>query len=143
MARPSIHLPGWSEYINIRSRQDELDPAILEKLPPSSATAVASVHKYWTSFWTRTTKGADLSELIKIAEMNIVQSHVLHCELYKVLAIKVDEQRSTIVGVEDINAMRLENQTLRLELTDFEDARARATYDVTKSGTIQRACAQA
>ncbi|KAL2558881.1 hypothetical protein Fot_03620 [Forsythia ovata] len=49
--------------------------------------------------------------------------------------MKVDEQRSTVVGTENIDAMRLENQTLRSELAVFEDAIARATYD--------KACAQA
>ncbi|KAL2488793.1 hypothetical protein Fot_42085 [Forsythia ovata] len=44
---PALH--SWTEQINIGSRQDELDPAILEKLPSSSAIAAASVHKYWTS----------------------------------------------------------------------------------------------
>ncbi|KAL2552888.1 hypothetical protein Fot_06507 [Forsythia ovata] len=135
-ARSSIPPPGWSEYINIGSRQDELDPAILERLPPLSATAVASVHKYWTSVWARATEGADLSELIKMAEMNTARSHVLNCELYKVFAMKVDEQRSTVVGAENIDAMCLENQTFRLELTVSEDARARAIYNITKYGTI-------
>ncbi|KAL2544549.1 hypothetical protein Fot_13782 [Forsythia ovata] len=88
-------------------------------------------------------EGANLSKLIKIAEMNTTRSHILNCEVYKVLAMKVDEQRSTVVGVEDIDAMHLENQTLRSKLAASEDARALATYNVTKSRTIQRACAQA
>ncbi|KAL2456897.1 hypothetical protein Fot_56620 [Forsythia ovata] len=124
MARPSILFPGWFEYINIGSRQDELDPAIFEKLPPSSDTVAASVHKYWTFVWSRTTEGTDLSELIRMAEMNTTRSHVLNCKLYKVLVMKVDEQRSTVVGAEDIDEMRLENQTLQLELTAFEDTKA-------------------
>ncbi|KAL2548460.1 hypothetical protein Fot_09990 [Forsythia ovata] len=112
MALPSVPPPGWSKYINIESRQDELDLVILEKLPPSSITPAASVHKYWTTVWVRATEGAVLSELIKMAEMNTARSHVLNCELYKVLAMKVDKQRSTVVGTENIDVMRLENQTL-------------------------------
>ncbi|KAL2508696.1 hypothetical protein Fot_32343 [Forsythia ovata] len=71
-ARPDSLLPPpvWSEYINIGSRQDKLDFAILEKFPPSSATTVTSVHKYWTSVWARGSEGADLSKLIKMVEMN-------------------------------------------------------------------------
>ncbi|KAL2479049.1 hypothetical protein Fot_48063 [Forsythia ovata] len=40
---------GKYEYINIGSRQDELDPTVLGKLPPPAANAATSVHKYWTS----------------------------------------------------------------------------------------------
>ncbi|KAL2559090.1 hypothetical protein Fot_03829 [Forsythia ovata] len=112
------------------------DPAILEKLQHPSTTVVASIHKYFTSVWERATEGVDLSELIKMAEMNTARSHVLNCELYKVLMMKVDKMRSTVVGVEDINALRLENQALRSELAASEDANARAVYDITKSGTI-------
>ncbi|KAL2501189.1 hypothetical protein Fot_35037 [Forsythia ovata] len=121
--------------------EDELDPVILEKFSPSSATATTSVHKNWTSVWKRTTEGANLSELIKIAEMNTARSHILNYEIYKVLAMKVDELHSTVAGADDIDAMRLENQVLHSELAFFEDSRARATYDVTKSETIQRTCA--
>ncbi|KAL2552723.1 hypothetical protein Fot_06342 [Forsythia ovata] len=131
----------WMQRINIGSRQDELDPIILERLPPLSAMAVASVHKYWTSVWAKATEGADLSKLIKMAEMNTAQSHVLNCKLYKVLVMKVDKLHSTVVGVEDINTLYLENQILRLEFTVFENARARAVYDITKYGTIQMMCA--
>ncbi|KAL2545295.1 hypothetical protein Fot_14528 [Forsythia ovata] len=46
---PTSPPPGKYEYINIGSCQDELDPTVLGKLPPSAANAVASVHKYWTS----------------------------------------------------------------------------------------------
>ncbi|KAL2545786.1 hypothetical protein Fot_15019 [Forsythia ovata] len=135
-ARTSIPPSGWSEHINIGSHQDELDPAILGKLSSLSATAAASIYKYWTSVWERTTEGTDLSELIKMAGMNTAQSHVLNCELYKVLEMNVDDLRSTVAGANDIDAMRLENQIIHSELAIFEDVRARAMYDVTKSGTI-------
>ncbi|KAL2456020.1 hypothetical protein Fot_57131 [Forsythia ovata] len=46
---PTSSSPGKYEYINIRSRRDELDPTVLGKLPPPAAIATASVHKYWTS----------------------------------------------------------------------------------------------
>ncbi|KAL2500489.1 hypothetical protein Fot_34337 [Forsythia ovata] len=53
--------------------------------------------------------------------------------------MKVDELCYTVVGAEDIDAMRLENQILCSELTVsvFEDTKARAIYDITKSRTIQ------
>ncbi|KAL2514909.1 hypothetical protein Fot_28880 [Forsythia ovata] len=60
---------GWTERINIGSRQDELDPANLEKLPTPSAIAVTSVHKYWTSTWVKTVDNAELLEMLKLAEM--------------------------------------------------------------------------
>ncbi|KAL2529227.1 hypothetical protein Fot_21828 [Forsythia ovata] len=78
-----------------------------------------------------------------MAEMNTIRSHLLNCKLYKVLAMKVDELRSTVVGAEDIVALCLENQTLRSELAVSEDARARAIYNITKSGTIEKTCVQA
>ncbi|KAL2546663.1 hypothetical protein Fot_15896 [Forsythia ovata] len=142
-ARTPIPPPGWSEHINIKSRQYKLDHAILEKLSRSSAKAATSVHKCWISVGTRATEGAHPLEMIKMAEMNTAQSHVFNCELYKVFVMKVDELRSTVVGAEDINALRLENHILRSKLAIFEDARARTVYDVTKSGTIKRMCAQA
>ncbi|KAL2552848.1 hypothetical protein Fot_06516 [Forsythia ovata] len=57
--------------------------------------------------------------------------------------MKVDELRSTIVGADDINAFRLENQTFRSELKVSKDAKAQAIYNITKYGTIQRMCVQA
>ncbi|KAL2479154.1 hypothetical protein Fot_48168 [Forsythia ovata] len=105
--RASIPAPyGWAEHINIGSHKDELDPAILEKLPALSAMAVAFVHKYWTSTWAKATDNADLSEMIKMAESNTAWSHVLNCELYKVLAMKIDELRSTAMGAKDIDELR-------------------------------------
>ncbi|KAL2559719.1 hypothetical protein Fot_04458 [Forsythia ovata] len=120
-ASPStVHVPipyssDWIESINIGSRQDELDLAILEKLPPSS------VYNNWTSVWARATESADLLELIKMAEINTAQSHVLNCKVYKMPAMKVLHARLAIV----------------------KDARAQALFQLTKSQTIQRMCADA
>ncbi|KAL2529772.1 hypothetical protein Fot_22373 [Forsythia ovata] len=117
---PNLYSSSWLvQSYQYGSRQNELDPTILDKLPPSSATTAASIHNYWTSIWKRATEGTDLSELIKMAEMNTAQSHVLNCEFYKVLAMKVDELCSMVVGVEDIDALRLENQTLLSKLEVF------------------------
>ncbi|KAL2489382.1 hypothetical protein Fot_42674 [Forsythia ovata] len=113
----------WTKCINIGSCQDELDPTILEKLSHSSAMVAASVHKYRTSVWARVKESADLLQLMKIAEMNITQSHV--------------------VGAKDIDALHSGNKALCAQFVVAEDARAQSVYDVTKSGTIQRMCAQA
>ncbi|KAL2549943.1 hypothetical protein Fot_11473 [Forsythia ovata] len=75
---------------------DELDPTVLEKLPASTAIAAVSVHKYWTSTFWKAADNVELTELLKLAEMYTSQSHVFNCELYKVLAMKVDELRSTV-----------------------------------------------
>ncbi|KAL2474089.1 hypothetical protein Fot_49825 [Forsythia ovata] len=82
-------------------------------------------------------------ELLKLAEMYTSRSHVLNCELYKVLAIKVDELRSTVGRDEDVDALHAENKDLQEQLVFSEDARARVTYDITKAKTIQRACVDA
>ncbi|KAL2550923.1 hypothetical protein Fot_12453 [Forsythia ovata] len=87
---------GIYEYINIGSRRDKLDPTVLRKLPAPTAIAAASVHKYWTSTFGKAVDNAELTELLKLAEMYTSQSHVLNCELYKVLAMKVDELCSTV-----------------------------------------------
>ncbi|KAL2493614.1 hypothetical protein Fot_37371 [Forsythia ovata] len=63
------------ECINIRFHRDELDPAVLEKLPASAAIAVASVHKYWTSAFGKAADKAELAELLKLAEMYTSRSH--------------------------------------------------------------------
>ncbi|KAL2549807.1 hypothetical protein Fot_11337 [Forsythia ovata] len=105
--------------------------------------AAASVYKYWTSTFEKATDNAELMELLKLAEMYTSRSHVLNCELYKVLAMKVDELRSTVGRDVDVNALRSENKDLRERLAISEDARARAIYDVTKAKRIQSICVQA
>ncbi|KAL2538247.1 hypothetical protein Fot_19638 [Forsythia ovata] len=134
---------GKYEYINIGSRQDKLDPTVLGKLPPPVANAAASVHKYWTSAFRKVTETAEVTELLKLAEMYTSRSHILNCELYKILEMKVDELRSVIGEDEDVEAMRAKNKDLRARLAFSEDARARATYDVTKARTIHKACVDA
>ncbi|KAL2493837.1 hypothetical protein Fot_37594 [Forsythia ovata] len=114
-----------------RSHRDELDPTILGKLPAPAAIAAASVHKYWTSAFEKVADKADLTELLKLAELYTSQGHVLNFELYKVLAMK------------DVDALHLENKDLREQLTFSEDTRAHAIYNITKAKTIHRACVQA
>ncbi|KAL2501524.1 hypothetical protein Fot_35372 [Forsythia ovata] len=104
--------------------QDELDSTILEKLPASFAIVATSVHKHWISAWAKATDNADLLELLKLAEMSTSRSHVLNYELYKVLAMKIDELRSTVVGAEDIDELRSKNKIFHLRLAVFEDAKA-------------------
>ncbi|KAL2501529.1 hypothetical protein Fot_35377 [Forsythia ovata] len=104
--------------------QDELDSTILEKLPAPFAIVATSVHKHWISAWAKATDNADLLELLKLAEMSTSRSHVLKYELYKVLAMKIDELRSTVVGAEDIDELRSKNKIFRLRLAVFEDAKA-------------------
>ncbi|KAL2513994.1 hypothetical protein Fot_27965 [Forsythia ovata] len=133
---PTLLPPDKYEYINIGSRRDKLDPTVLEKLPAPAAIAATLVHKYWTSAFSKAADNAELIELLKLAEMYTSQSHVLNCELYKVLAMKVDELRSTVGRDEDVDTLRAENKDLREQLVFSEDARARATYDITKAKTI-------
>ncbi|KAL2542242.1 hypothetical protein Adt_03220 [Abeliophyllum distichum] len=114
----------WVERINIRSRQDKLDPAILEKLAPPSTMAAVSVHRYWTSVWMGTVERTDLSKLIKMVKMNTVWSYVLNYKLYKVFVMRVDELRSKMVGAEDIDVLCSENKALYTRLAISEEARA-------------------
>ncbi|KAL2538276.1 hypothetical protein Fot_19667 [Forsythia ovata] len=132
---PAPH--GWTERINIGSSQNELDPAVLENLPAPSAIAVASVHKYWTSTWAKATDDADLIEMIKMTKMSTTWSHVLNCELYKVLVMKVDELRSTVTGIEDIDELRSENKILCSMLAIYDDAKEQAEFKIIKSKMIQ------
>ncbi|KAL2538005.1 hypothetical protein Fot_19396 [Forsythia ovata] len=110
---PTSPSPGKYEYINIGYRQDELDPTVLGKLPPLAAKAVASVHKYWTSTFGKAADNVELTELLKLAEMYTSCSHVLNCELYRLLEMKVDELRSITREGEDVEALRTENKDLR------------------------------
>ncbi|KAL2552795.1 hypothetical protein Fot_06414 [Forsythia ovata] len=119
---------------------DKLDPTVLEKLPPTVAVAATSIYKYWTSAFGKVVDTAEVTELLKLAEMYTSHSHVLNCELYKMLEMKVDEIHSVIGEDEDVEAMRAENKHLRARLAFSEDAKTRATYDVTKAQTIQKAC---
>ncbi|KAL2547708.1 Uncharacterized protein Fot_09238 [Forsythia ovata] len=139
VSRTSTSPPlGKCEYINIGSRQDKLDPTVLGKLPPAVAIAATSVHKYWTSAFGKAADTAEATELVKLAEIYTSRSHVLNCEMYKMLEIKVDELHSAIEEDEDVEDMRAENKHLRARLAFSEDARTRATYDVTKAQTIQK-----
>ncbi|KAL2514761.1 hypothetical protein Fot_28732 [Forsythia ovata] len=90
-------VPHLVECINIGFRRDELDPTVLGKLPALAAIAVTSVHNYWTSTFEKAADNAELEELLKLVEMYTSRSHVLNCELYRVLEMKVDEMHS-IVG---------------------------------------------
>ncbi|KAL2538466.1 hypothetical protein Fot_19857 [Forsythia ovata] len=128
------------ERINIGFHRDELDPAVLEKLSAPAAIAAASIHKYWTPTFGKAT---DSTELLKLAEMYTSQSHVLNCELDKVLTMKVDELRFTVGGDEDVDALRAKNKDLQEQLVFPKDARARAIYDVTKAKRILSVCVQA
>ncbi|KAL2513899.1 hypothetical protein Fot_27870 [Forsythia ovata] len=116
------------------------NPTVLGKLPAPAAIAAASVHKYWTSTFGKAADNAELTELLKLAEMYTSRSHVLNCELYKVLVMKIDELRSTVGGDEVVNALRSKNKDLRERLTFSEDERARAIYDITKAKRIQSVC---
>ncbi|KAL2513724.1 hypothetical protein Fot_27695 [Forsythia ovata] len=116
------------------------NPTVLEKLPAPAAIAAASVHKYWTSAFGKAADNVELMELLKLAEMYTSRSHVLNCELYKVLVMKIDELRSTVGGDEVVNALRSKNKDLRERLTFSEDERARAIYDITKAKRIQSVC---
>ncbi|KAL2514949.1 hypothetical protein Fot_28920 [Forsythia ovata] len=136
-------VPLHVERINIEFHRDELDPMVLGKLPAPAAIAAASVHKYWTSAFGKAADNAELMKLLKLAEMYTSRSHVFNCELYKVLAMKVDELRSTVGGDEDVNTKRSENKDLRERLAIFKDVRVRAIYDVTKANKIQSVCVQA
>ncbi|KAL2529959.1 hypothetical protein Fot_22560 [Forsythia ovata] len=120
---PTSPLPDKYEYINIGSRRDELDPTVLGKLPPPAAKAAASIHKYWTSAFGKAADNAELTELLKLAEI------LMNC--------------APPLGDEDVEALRAENKDLREQLVFSEDARARATYDVIKARTIQKACVNA
>ncbi|KAL2552462.1 hypothetical protein Fot_06081 [Forsythia ovata] len=59
------------------------------------------------------------------------------------LEMKVDELHSAIEEDEDVEAILAKNKHLRARLSFSEDARTRATYDVTKAQTIQKACVDA
>ncbi|KAL2489272.1 hypothetical protein Fot_42564 [Forsythia ovata] len=132
--------PGRREYITIGARQDELDPSVVEKLPSAVALAATSVHKYWTSSFRKAVDTAKVTELMKLAEMYTSRSHVLNCELYKMLEMKVDEIQSALGEDENAKAMRAEIKRLRARLAFSEDTQSRVTYDVTKAQTIQKAC---
>ncbi|KAL2529703.1 hypothetical protein Fot_22304 [Forsythia ovata] len=56
------------------------------------------------------------------------------------LEMKVDEIHSALGEDEDVEVMRAKIKRLRARLAFSEDARTRATYDVTKAQTIQKAC---
>ncbi|KAL2496545.1 hypothetical protein Fot_40302 [Forsythia ovata] len=77
---------------------------------------------------------------MKLVEMYTSLSHVLNCEMYKILEMKVDEIHSALGEDDDAEAMRAEIKRLRARLVFSEDTRTRATYDVTKAQTIQKAC---
>ncbi|KAL2489148.1 hypothetical protein Fot_42440 [Forsythia ovata] len=59
--------PGKPKYINIGSRQDELDPTVLGKLLAPATIAAASVHKYWISNFAKAADNVELMELLKLA----------------------------------------------------------------------------
>ncbi|KAL2508702.1 hypothetical protein Fot_32349 [Forsythia ovata] len=111
--------PGRCEYINIGARQDKLDPLVVEKLPSAVALAATSVYKYWTSSFGKAVNAAEVTELMKLAEMYTSRSHILNSELYKMLEMKVDEIHSALGEDEDAETMRVEIKRLRARLAFF------------------------
>ncbi|KAL2501150.1 hypothetical protein Fot_34998 [Forsythia ovata] len=99
---------GRREYINIGAHQDELDPSVVEKLPSAVALVATSVHKYWTSPFEKAVDTAEVTELMKLVEMYTSHSHVLNCELYKMLEMRVAEIQSALGEDENAEAMRAE-----------------------------------
>ncbi|KAL2520807.1 hypothetical protein Fot_24730 [Forsythia ovata] len=124
--------PGRCEYINIGARQDKLDPSVVEKLPPAIALAATSVHKYWISSFGKATDTAEVTELMKLAEMYTLRSHVLNCELYKMLEMKVNEIHSVFGEDEDAEAMRAEIKRLRARLAKDKEL-AEVLNELTKT----------
>ncbi|KAL2456126.1 hypothetical protein Adt_46933 [Abeliophyllum distichum] len=122
-----------TQYINIGGCQGELDPTVLEKLPTAIDMAATSVYRYWTPSFGKAVANADLTELLKLAELHTTRGHVFNCELYKVLAMKIEELRSMVGGGEDVDALRSENKDLQNRLAFFDNARARTVYDVAKA----------
>ncbi|KAL2522119.1 Uncharacterized protein Fot_26042 [Forsythia ovata] len=104
---------GRREYINIGARQDKLDPSVVDKLPSAVALVATSVHKYWTSFFGKAVDTAEVTELMKLVEMYTSCSHVLNCELYTMLEMKVDEIQSVLGEDENAEAMRVEIKRLQ------------------------------
>ncbi|KAL2501403.1 Uncharacterized protein Fot_35251 [Forsythia ovata] len=96
-----------------RRKRDGIAHAQKGKLRIPAAIAATSVHKYWISAFRKATYNAELTELLKLDEMYTSQGHVLNYELYKVLAMKVDELHSIIGGDEDVDALRSENKDLQ------------------------------
>ncbi|KAL2514660.1 hypothetical protein Fot_28631 [Forsythia ovata] len=107
-------------------------------LPAPFAIEVTSAHKHWTSAWAKAMDNADLLELLKLADMCTAWSHVLNCESYKVLEMKIDKLRSTIVGAEYIDELHSDNKILRSRLAIYKDAKAQVEFKIIKSETIQR-----
>ncbi|KAL2559987.1 Uncharacterized protein Fot_04726 [Forsythia ovata] len=105
--------PGRREYINIGARQDKLDLSVVDKLPSAVALAATLVHKYWTSSFGKAVDTAEVTELMKLAEMYTSRSHVLNCELYKMLKMKVDEIQFAFGEDENVEAIRAEIKRLR------------------------------
>ncbi|KAL2549797.1 hypothetical protein Fot_11327 [Forsythia ovata] len=66
------------------------------------------------------------------------QSHKLNYELYKMLAMKIDELYSTVSGTEDIDELRSKNKILRSRLAVFKDASAKADYTISMAETLQK-----
>ncbi|KAL2462281.1 hypothetical protein Adt_45701 [Abeliophyllum distichum] len=127
-----------TQYINIEDCQGELDPTVLEKLPTAVAMAVTSVYRYWTPSFGKAVANADLTELLRLVELHTSWGHMLNCELYKVLAMKIEELRSMAGRGEDVDALCSENKDLQNRLAFSDDVRTRAVYDVTKASDRSR-----
>ncbi|KAL2545737.1 hypothetical protein Fot_14970 [Forsythia ovata] len=102
--------------------------------------AATSVHKYWTSTWEWAVDQASLLELVKMAEISIVRSHVLNCELYKVFEGHAELKA---MGTKGDGELHSENRALRSKLALVDEARAQAEYKLMKTETIQRVCINA
>ncbi|KAL2497293.1 hypothetical protein Adt_22843 [Abeliophyllum distichum] len=89
-----------------------LYPDVLEELPPAVRQATVSVYRCWPPYFGKAVAGAELTELVRLAELHTSWSHVLNCEVYKMLSMKIEELHSTVERSEDVEALRAENKDL-------------------------------
>ncbi|KAL2478874.1 hypothetical protein Fot_47889 [Forsythia ovata] len=76
------------------------------------------IQKVADDAWRKAVEQATLSELVKMADMNTTWSHVLNCELYKVLA---GYDKSKVVGSKDANELCSDNKVIRSKLGLVEE----------------------
>ncbi|KAL2541346.1 hypothetical protein Adt_02324 [Abeliophyllum distichum] len=95
----------------------ELDPSALELLSASPVIVAASVYKYWIQSWEKAAEEPSISDLLKLAEMNLIRGLVLTKEVYSIL-----EDFDGKFAKEEVNLKKLSEdlETMSLEKAQLE-----------------------
>ncbi|KAL2512805.1 hypothetical protein Adt_18405 [Abeliophyllum distichum] len=88
---------------------------VMKMLSVHLAMAAASVHRFWTSNWDKTTEDMTIRERLPLAEANLVRGLILAKELFSAFGSFDAEESKSKKLAEDLKAMGLKKAQLEFD----------------------------